>query len=76
MAVTLPSDAPGGQVERRATQIRQAIAWAHLAYPGPVGEYLARELDTAYDLSKSLGSSDALIWRVVADIRERAKGKT
>lgn len=66
-----PSDAPA-----RGARIRKARFWAPRVYPGPVGAFLARELDGFEHLAPMVGGDDALMWSVVNDIMDKAKGSS
>jgi hypothetical protein len=60
----------------RGARIRTARYWAPRVIPGPIGEFLARELDSFEHLAPVVGGDDALMWRVVDDIMTKAKGSS
>jgi hypothetical protein len=60
----------------QVARIRQAAAWATLAYPGPVGEYFERELREFDRLGHLVGGGgDPLMARIVDDIITKARGR-
>jgi hypothetical protein len=61
-----PRDAPA-----RGARVRRAVGLARQQYPGPIGEWLARELDAFAHLAPQVGGTDALTWRVVEHIIEK-----
>lgn len=63
--VRVKSDPDPLSAPQRAARMRAAAVAAQRNLPGPLGDWVARELDGAANFTPYYGRNDALVWLVV-----------